>query len=60
MYLCQLLWHRPKYLLIVLISNQSQFLPIVRNLPNQLHALGISDNTDSPNASIGKRYDVAS
>ncbi|KAI1416840.1 glycyl-tRNA synthetase 1 [Hypoxylon sp. FL1857] len=46
----------PTKVLIVPLSNQSEFLPLVRNISNRLRVLGISNNTDSSNASIGKRY----
>ena len=46
----------PTKVLIVPLSNQPQFLPLVHNLSNRLRLLGISNNIDSSNASIGKRY----
>ncbi|KAI0470998.1 glycyl-tRNA synthetase 1 [Xylariaceae sp. FL0804] len=46
----------PTKALIVPLSNQPQFHPIVRRLSARLRSLGISNNTDSSNASIGKRY----
>ncbi|KAI2602195.1 glycyl-tRNA synthetase 1 [Hypoxylon sp. NC1633] len=65
-------WHRPNDIaravlslpvmvapikvLIVPLSNQAQFMPLVRKLSIRLRSLGISNNIDSSNASIGKRY----
>ncbi|KAI1379457.1 glycyl-tRNA synthetase 1 [Hypoxylon crocopeplum] len=46
----------PTKVLIVPLSNQSQFAPLVRKLSTRLRSLGISNNIDSSNASIGKRY----
>jgi glycyl-tRNA synthetase len=46
----------PTKVLIVPISAQSQFVPIIRKLSSRLRALGITNNVDSSSASIGKRY----
>ncbi|KAI1775144.1 glycyl-tRNA synthetase 1 [Hypoxylon cercidicola] len=46
----------PTKVLIVPLSNQPQFTPSVRKLSSRLRSLGISNNIDSSNASIGKRY----
>ncbi|KND86385.1 putative glycine--tRNA ligase [Tolypocladium ophioglossoides CBS 100239] len=46
----------PTKVLIVPISAQSQFVPIIRRLSSRLRALGITNNVDSSGASIGKRY----
>ncbi|KAH9907611.1 glycyl-tRNA synthetase 1 [Xylariomycetidae sp. FL2044] len=68
----QVYWHRPgdtsravlsfppavapTKVLIVPLSNQPQFAPIVRRISARLRSLGISNNIDSSGASIGKRY----
>ncbi|KAK1766847.1 glycyl-tRNA synthetase 1 [Phialemonium atrogriseum] len=68
----QVYWHRPNdtaravlslplsvaptKVLIVPLSAQPQFAPLVRKLSARLRSLGISNNVDSSNASIGKRY----
>lgn len=46
----------PTKVLIVPLSAQPQFAPLVRKLSARLRSLGISNNVDSSNASIGKRY----
>lgn len=46
----------PTKVLIVPISNQPQFKPIVRKLAASLRSLGIANNVDSSGASLGKRY----
>lgn len=43
-------------MLIVLISGQPQYKPIIRKLAARLRTLGISNNNDSSDASLGKRY----
>lgn len=43
-------------MLIVPISAQPQFSPIINKLSARLRKLGISNNVDSSGASIGKRY----
>ncbi|KAK3366117.1 glycyl-tRNA synthetase 1 [Lasiosphaeria ovina] len=68
----QVYWHRPHdaaravlslplsvapiKVLIVPLSAQPQFIPLVRKLSARLRSLGISNNVDSSSASIGKRY----
>lgn len=68
----QTYWHRPQdaaravlslplivaptKVLIVPISAQSQFTPIVRRLSSRLRVLGITNTIDASSASIGKRY----
>lgn len=46
----------PTKVLIVPLSTQPQFAPIVRKLSARLRTLGISNIVDSSSASIGKRY----
>lgn len=46
----------PTKVLIVPISAQQQFSPIIKKLSARLRKLGISNNVDSSAASIGKRY----
>ncbi|KAI1328239.1 glycyl-tRNA synthetase 1 [Xylariaceae sp. FL0255] len=46
----------PTKVLIVPLSNQPQFTPIVKKVLAHLRSLGISNNVDSSTASIGKRY----
>lgn len=46
----------PTKVLIVPISAQPQFGPIINMLSARLRKLGISNNIDSSGASIGKRY----
>ena len=46
----------PTKVLIVPISAQSQFTPIVRRLSSRLRVLGITNTIDASSASIGKRY----
>lgn len=43
-------------MLIVPLSNNPLFGPIVQKLSARLRRLGISNNVDSSSASIGKRY----
>lgn len=43
-------------MLIVPLSNNAAFAPIVRTLSARLRRLGISNNVDSSSATIGKRY----
>ncbi|KAI1258921.1 glycyl-tRNA synthetase [Xylariaceae sp. FL1019] len=46
----------PTKVLIVPLSNQAQFAPIVRKISARLRSIGVSNTTDSSGASIGKRY----
>ena len=46
----------PTKVLIVPLSNNAQFAPLVRQLSARLRRIGISNNVDSSTASIGKRY----
>ncbi|KAI1134396.1 glycyl-tRNA synthetase 1 [Hypoxylon sp. FL0543] len=46
----------PTKVLIVPLSNQPQFTPLIRKLSTRLRSLGVSNNIDASNASIGKRY----
>lgn len=46
----------PTKVLIVPISAQPQFSPIINKLSARLRKLGISNTVDSSGASIGKRY----
>lgn len=43
-------------MLIVPLSSQPQFAPIVNSISARLRSFGISNNIDSSSASIGKRY----
>ena len=38
------------------LSNNAQFVPVVRRISSRLRASGIANNDDSTTASIGKRY----
>lgn len=46
----------PTKVLIVPLSNQQAFIPIVRRVSQRLRQLGISSRVDDSGASIGKRY----
>lgn len=46
----------PTKVLIVPLSSNAQFKPVVRQLSQQLRRLGISNRVDDSSASIGKRY----
>ncbi|KAG6035684.1 hypothetical protein E4U19_004381 [Claviceps sp. Clav32 group G5] len=46
----------PIKVLIVPLSSNSQFIPHIKNLSQQLRSLGISNRIDDSSASIGKRY----
>ncbi|PHH72620.1 hypothetical protein CDD83_4904 [Cordyceps sp. RAO-2017] len=42
--------------LLVPLSSNAQFKPVVRKLSQQLRGLGVSSRVDDSSASIGKRY----
>ena len=46
----------PTKVLLVPLSNNADFKPILQNLTAKLRRLGISNKTDDSSASIGKRY----
>lgn len=46
----------PTKVLIVPLSSQLSFVPIIRKISQQLRQLGISCRVDDSSASIGKRY----
>ncbi|OAA64174.1 glycyl-tRNA synthetase [Niveomyces insectorum RCEF 264] len=46
----------PTKVLIVPISSKAEFKPIVRDLSQELRALGVASRVDDSTASIGKRY----
>ncbi|OAA43089.1 glycyl-tRNA synthetase 1 [Metarhizium rileyi] len=46
----------PTKVLIVPLSNNAQFRPIIKKLSQQLRSAGISNRIDDSSASIGKRY----
>lgn len=46
----------PTKVLIVPLSSNAQFRPIIKKISQQLRALGISSRIDDSSASIGKRY----
>lgn len=46
----------PTKVLIVPLSNNAQFRPIIKKLSQQLRTAGISNRIDDSSASIGKRY----
>lgn len=46
----------PTKVLIVPLSSNAQFKPILRKLSQQLRSLGVSSRVDDSSASIGKRY----
>lgn len=46
----------PTKVLLVPLSNNAAFGPLVRRLSYQLRSLGISNRVDDSSASIGKRY----
>jgi glycyl-tRNA synthetase len=46
----------PTKVLLVPLSNQAAFVPILRKVSQKLRALGISNRIDDSSATIGKRY----
>ena len=46
----------PTKVLLVPLSNNASFKPIVKSLASRLRGLGISNNVDSSGVSIGRRY----
>ena len=46
----------PTKVLLVPLSNQPEFTPIVQRLSHKLRSMGISNRVDDSSASIGKRY----
>ncbi|KAF2755549.1 glycyl-tRNA synthetase [Pseudovirgaria hyperparasitica] len=68
----QVYWHRPQdsargvlslplpvaptKVLIVPLSSNTAFLPIVKKISQRLRAIGVSSRADASSASIGKRY----
>lgn len=46
----------PTKVLIVPLSNNPKFSPVVEKLAARLRALGIANNVDASGVSIGKRY----
>ncbi|OCL09194.1 glycyl-tRNA synthetase [Glonium stellatum] len=68
----QIYWHRPEdvargvlslpfsvaptKVLLVPLSSQPEFVPIIRKISQRLRSLGISNRIDDTSASIGKRY----
>lgn len=46
----------PTKVLLVPLSNHSDFAPLIRRLGQKLRHLGISNRVDDSSASIGKRY----
>jgi glycyl-tRNA synthetase len=46
----------PTKVLIVPLSNNAQFRPLIKKLSQQLRSAGISSRIDDSSASIGKRY----
>ncbi|KAI9856295.1 MAG: Glycine--tRNA ligase 1, mitochondrial [Vezdaea acicularis] len=48
--------HSPTKVLIVPLSTNAAFKPIVRQISHDLRALGVSNRIDDSSASIGKRY----
>lgn len=46
----------PTKVLLVPLSNNASFKPVIKSLATRLRTLGIANNVDSSSASIGRRY----
>lgn len=46
----------PTRVLLVPLSSNAQFVPVLKKLSQRLRSLGISSRVDDSSASIGKRY----